>query len=62
VLVRRAEETSMEASALGALLAQAAAQELAGIAVTGPANALAPYEAAARLADNHGLFLVLCEV
>jgi len=62
VLVRRAEETSMEASALGALLAQAAAQELAGIAVTGPAEALAPYEAAARLADNHGLFLVLCEV
>jgi DUF1009 family protein len=41
---------------------QAAAQELAGIAVTGPADALAPYEAAARLADNHGLFLVLCEV
>jgi len=62
VLVRRVEETSIEPSALGALLAQAAAQELAGIAVTGPADALAPYEAAARLADNHGLFLVLCEV
>jgi UDP-2,3-diacylglucosamine hydrolase len=62
VVVRRVEETSMEPSALGALLARAAAQELAGIAVTGPADALAPYEAAARLADNHGLFLVLCEV
>ena len=62
VLVRRAEEASTEAGALEALLAQAAAQELAGIAVTGPADALAPYEEAARLADDHGLFLVLCEV
>jgi DUF1009 family protein len=61
VLVRRAEETSKEGSALEALLAQAASQELAGVAVTGPADALAPYEEAARLADDHGLFLVLCD-
>ena len=61
VLVRRAEETNKEGGVLGALLAQAASQELAGIAVTGPADALAPYEEAARLADDHGLFLVLCD-
>jgi hypothetical protein len=42
-------------------LKQAAAQGLAGIAVTGPAEALAAYEGAARLADASGLFLVVCE-
>lgn len=62
VLVRRAEGAGKEAGALEAQLAQAALQELAGIAVTGPADALAPYEGAGRLADDHGLFLVLCEV
>ena len=41
--------------------AQAAAQGLAGIAVTGPPHALAPYEDMCRLADAHGLFLVTCE-
>jgi lipid-A-disaccharide synthase len=62
VLVRRAEDASQERKALEALLAQAASQDLAGIAVTGTADALAPYEDAARRADDHGLFLVLCEV
>jgi len=61
VLVRRAEGRAEDAGALGALFSQAASQELAGIAVTGAADALAPYEDAARLADDLGLFLVLCE-
>ena len=42
VLVRRAEEPKLELSVLEALLAQAAIAGLAGIAVTGPAAALAP--------------------
>jgi DUF1009 family protein len=62
VLVRRAEDAGLEGGAIEALFAQAAAQELAGIAATGPADALAPYEEAARLADDHGVFLVLCGV
>ena len=62
VLVRRAEEAELEASVLDALLAQAALQGLAGIVVSGRADALAPYEAAARRADAHGIFLALCEV
>jgi len=62
VLVRRADEATMEARELEALLAKAASQQLAGIAVTGPAAALAPYEAAARRADDLGLFLVLCDL
>jgi DUF1009 family protein len=62
VLVRRAEEAKLEASVLDTLLAQAALQGLAGIVVSGRADALAPYEAAARRADAHGIFLALCEV
>ena len=62
VLVRRADEATMEERVLQALLAKAASQQLAGIAVTGSAAALAPYEAAARRADDHGLFLVLCAI
>jgi hypothetical protein len=61
VYVRRAADTDEYGSALGALFAQAAAQELAGIAVTGPAHTLGAYEDAGRLADDLGLFLVLCE-
>jgi UDP-2,3-diacylglucosamine hydrolase len=62
VLVRRAEGAGDgERGVLGSLFAQAAAQELAGIAVTGAAAALAPYEELGRLADDLGLFLVLCE-
>jgi UDP-2,3-diacylglucosamine hydrolase len=62
VLVRRAKDAEREASILEALLAHAAMQGLAGIAVTGRADALGAYEEAALRADNHGLFLVLCEV
>ena len=61
VFVRRAADAEEDGSVLAALFAQAASQELAGIAVTGPAHALGPYEDAARLADDLGLFLVLCE-
>jgi DUF1009 family protein len=60
VLVRRVEAADREAAQREALFGQAAAQGLAGIAVTGPAAALAAYEDAARLADASGLFLVSC--
>jgi DUF1009 family protein len=62
VMVRRAEDARTEAGILEALLTQAAAQERAGVAVVGTADALGPYEEAAGLADRHGLFLLLCEV
>lgn len=62
VMVRRAEDARTEAGVLEAILARAAAQELAGVAIAGPAHALGPCEDAAGLADHHGLFLVLCEV
>jgi DUF1009 family protein len=62
VMVRRAEDARTEAGVLEAILAQASAQERAGVAVVGTADALGPYEEAAGLADGHGLFLVLCEV
>jgi UDP-2,3-diacylglucosamine hydrolase len=59
--VRRAE-LGEDGKGLAGLLSRAAAQELAGVALTGPAHALAAYEDAGRLADDLGLFLVLCEV
>jgi DUF1009 family protein len=62
VLVRRVDEAEMDERALEALLAKVASQQLAGIAVTGPPAALAPYEAAARRADDYGLFLVLRDI
>ena len=58
--VRRAEARE-DANGFAALLSRVAAQELAGIALTGPAVALAAYEDAGRLADDLGLFLVLCD-
>jgi lipid-A-disaccharide synthase len=61
VLVRCAGAADREDVPLAVLFATAAAQGLAGIAVTGPGPALATYEGAARLADSSGLFLVLCE-
>jgi DUF1009 family protein len=62
VLVRRADSArEAQSNELAPLFAQAASQELAGIAVTGPTSALAPYEELGRLADDLGLFLVLCE-
>ena len=59
VLVRRIE-TEEGSSAVERLLAEAAAQGLAGVAVTGTGTALAAYGGAARAADAHGLFLVTC--
>jgi hypothetical protein len=61
VFVRRVGDATDDGSALKALLAQAAAQELAGIAVTGKSHALGPYEDAGTLSDDLGLFLVLCD-
>jgi lipid-A-disaccharide synthase len=61
VFVRRADEADAYDGALADLFEKASAQGLAGIAVTGPAHALAAYEDAGRLADDLGLFLVLCE-
>jgi DUF1009 family protein len=58
--VRRAE-AGEDGKGLAALLRRVAAQELAGVALTGPAHALAAWEDAGRLADDLGLFLVLCE-
>jgi UDP-2,3-diacylglucosamine hydrolase len=62
VMVRRADEAEGAGGALEAILAKAAAQDLAGVAVVGPQRALEACEDAARLADHLGLFLVLCEV
>ena len=59
VLVRRIE-TEEDAGRVERLLAEAAAQGLAGVAVTGAGGALAAYGSAARAADAHGLFLVTC--
>ncbi len=62
VLVRRADShDAAEESALRSLLLQAAALELAGIAVAGPPDALDALQGMGRLADDLGVFLVLCE-
>ena len=58
VLVSRASDTDAD---IAALFGAAAAQGLGGIAVSGSAAELAPYEAAARTADAAGLFLIACE-
>jgi DUF1009 family protein len=54
-----------EAAARGAgidtLFAHASAQRLAGVAVVGAGCSTAPYEMAARLADQLEIFLVICE-
>jgi DUF1009 family protein len=59
VLVRRIEAEE-DAGAVERLLAEAAGQGLAGVAVTGTNGALAAYDTAARAADSHGVFLVVC--
>ena len=53
-------ETDDTAADIDRLLAEAAAQGLAGVAVTGTDRAIAAYGSAARMADAHGLFLVTC--
>lgn len=60
VLVCRAGVQEGELAEPAALLDRAAAQGLAGLAVTGPAATLAAFADAAPLADRHGLFLVTC--
>lgn len=60
VLVRRIDADEKRPPAPEALLEHVAAQGLAGVAFTGPAAALAPYETP-RFADRLGLFLVACE-
>lgn len=62
VLVRRADGGhNGDPGQPGSVLARAAAQDLSGLAVVGPAIALAAYEDLGPLADDLGLFLVLCE-
>jgi lipid-A-disaccharide synthase len=61
VLVRRADgRPDEDAGRLASVLAQAAAQDLAGVAVAGSPTGLASYEDLGPLADDLGLFLVLC--
>jgi UDP-2,3-diacylglucosamine hydrolase len=59
VLVCRADALG-DGAALQQMCEQAALQGLAGIAMAGTPEALAPCEDAARIADEHGLFLVTC--
>src|SRR5262245_65188326 len=47
-----------DARQVRALLDRAAAQGLAGVAVTGAPQALAAFESAGAIADRHGLVLV----
>jgi UDP-2,3-diacylglucosamine hydrolase len=58
VLACRANAVERGAAGIEALLERAAAAGLAGVAVTGPPDALAALESAGALADRHGLFLV----
>jgi len=61
VLVCRADDAA-DAQTLQHVVEAAARQGLAGIAVAGRSEALAPYEELSRLADAQGLFLVTCRV
>jgi DUF1009 family protein len=58
VLACRAGLQDGDAAHVEALLDRAAAQGLAGVAVTGPPQALAAFETAGPIADRHGLVLV----
>ena len=60
LVVRVGADSGPDARAAEALLRRAAAEQLAGVAVTGQAGALAAYESAARLVDGLGIFLVAC--
>jgi DUF1009 family protein len=60
VLVCRVGPEDEEGAAPEVLLDRAAAQGLAGVAVTGPPAALARFAEAAEVADRHRLFLVTC--
>jgi DUF1009 family protein len=58
MLAYRAGSEDGDARQVQALLDRAAAQGLAGVAVTGAPQALAAFESAAAIADRHGLVLV----
>jgi DUF1009 family protein len=58
-LVCRAAALEGSAGHAAALLDQAAAAGLAGVAVTGTPEALAAFDSAGEVADRHGLFLVV---
>ena len=53
-LVMRADGAPPDSKALAAVLAEAAAQELAGVAITGTTTALAEFEDAGPVADARG--------
>jgi UDP-2,3-diacylglucosamine hydrolase len=57
VVACRADLGEWDAAGVAALLDKAAAAGLAGVAVTGTPEALAHFERAGALADQHGLFL-----
>jgi DUF1009 family protein len=59
VLACRAGLADWDPAGVASLLDTAAAQGLAGVAVTGPPAGLAAFESAAALADSLGLFLAL---
>ncbi len=58
VLACRADASRWDSAQVASLLDRAAAAGLAGIAVTGAPDALAAFEGAGGLADQHGLFLL----
>lgn len=59
VLVRRLDAADAEPAA-DVVLREAAAQGLAGVAVTGDPAVIADYDRAGALADDLGIFLVVC--
>jgi DUF1009 family protein len=59
VLVRRLDASDVAPDA-ETVLREAAAQGLAGVAITGDAGAVAGYEHAGALADDLGIFLTVC--
>jgi UDP-2,3-diacylglucosamine hydrolase len=61
VVVCRAEAGEWDAASVALLLERAATQGLSGVAVTGPAGALAPFAGAGGSADEHGLVLAMRE-
>jgi lipid-A-disaccharide synthase len=58
VLACHADAVGGDSKSVEALLGQAGAAGLAGVAVTGPQEALAAVESAGAMADRNGLFLV----
>jgi UDP-2,3-diacylglucosamine hydrolase len=61
VVACRAEAAEWDAASVVQLLERAAGHGLSGIAITGPAAALAPFADAGGLADKHGLVLAMRE-